>query len=1131
MKGIATIKNKIGKVSILAALIFAAIGLPMESFGQLPGENRYYPGIVDQPKVPVLSLSGSNSGYDEDWYPDGVIYTPPSMNGKKYIYVPVFIKNEWERKDLFTDPALLEFDADPIESFEFSILYLSEALKPVGIETEHPEVFTVLEKPGTENPCDAKDWHISYSFEETDLYKTYIEENIDQFDRRNGRRLRISGVTGGQPLPTHSTYRILLYVKFEVVVNYDTGAPAEAKESVLIIHNDEIKYNDVDVTDAPPFIQYKDYLESNTNFLYADFYNEDTWPTRENTNRENEEFVKDTWWNVVKPDESPNPTDEVRSGQINNAYLAGMSNFDENDRNSITDPILPGMMYVKILEGGTNTPTLGFGVEGASGNEVIETVTANVPFIGDVPVEYELVDPITDIACETNQSPELPKREVELLTFPNGRRVENVIIETSAPWLQVETNSSKGLDFIPNRTNYDIIDYIDNGTLDPRPGNETPEGDFPQGEPGKIVVDVTCDPDLLPEDPEFEGEYIGYVTLSGDNFINSPVRLKVKFRYFRAPREGRGVPGSDCGVRLTVENSNNPVEAANLIFGTADRASDEINPLFGEKDADGPLSGFGARFYLKDRFNNDIFDDPDYAPYGLTDIAPNALEPAYDSRDIRNVDDTTESIIYHVKFNENGDANYPITVSWDTRDFLEGAQYFIRDVITDGTPRLFPSVNMRTANNPSDQPPYIRTFTINDQRINEFIIEYTLSDVIEYVDEDGNPIIQEGWNFLSLPVKPVNNRWTNIYRNAINEPIYFIPNTYLSEENLRVGRGYFIKYSTVIDTRFAGSSITEISRDLQDSTRLYPGEAGEGGWNTIGALSVPTCIEGISFEPLEGLQVQPDPEYTRKFGVWRYNTRRGYEEVSELLPGLGYFIKVNENGYYRLENANCKTKPTDVAQRESIYSNSELIRIKDSKDHNGEIYISRDKNIDITNYEMPPKPPVQVFDARFNTNTKLVNTDESILNLQGVEYPLNLEVEYASANYTFTDALTGRILGSVKRGESKTIEINSTATNSIKINSDIPEFNGDVSVYPNPVSDFMSIEYNNSIEGNVNISLYNVVGLKVADLFNGTVSEGTQNLKVDQSVFDLNTLAEGRYILQITTMDGNLTAMVNIVRR
>lgn len=1099
MQGITTSTKSIYKLIIASAVLFALIGSPLTAFSQL-----YYidNNQGDTPKVPVLTLTGSGNSYDEEWYPNGELVTPTSINGPKYIYVPVFIENEWEADDLFGS-GVDEFDVDPIESFEFSLLYNGAALKPVDVITEHPEIFTTTEKPGVDDPCDAQDWHISYTFEETDLYRTYLQEDVREIDRRNGMRMRISGVTGGQPLPVHRGFRILLYVKFEVVPQINENLDG-IDRSTLIIHNDEIRFNDIDVTDAPPFLEYKDYLLNEHGIDYANYYIEDHWP-----------IPKDNFWNVDKIAESRT--------QIYSAYMGGISNFDEDNHLALSDPSLPGVLYVQLY---SEVPALQFEV-----NNILLPATRTETLFGEeVNLEFELDEPITDLACESNPSNELPGREVILRNATEDTRIENIEVETSAEWLEVETNRQDGLDFVPQRTRYDVIDYVDNATL--APGLLTVERAAPKGTPGDVILNITCDPNSLPTDPEFEGVYTGYITFRSDNMINSPVRLKVTFIYYRAPEQGSGEPGDDCGVELIVENSNSPVDRANLIFGTADRASDNIDPLFGESAAGGVINGFGARFYLRDRFDEEIFD-PSPAPNGLGDVAPNRLEPGFDSRDIRSIDDSTESIIYHVKFDENGEENYPVTISWDTRDFEEDAQYFIRDVITPGTPRLFPSVNMRTANNPSNEPDYIRTFTITDQRVNEFVIEYTPGNVVEYVDEDGNPIIQEGWNFLSLPVKPVDTRYAEIYRNAINEPIYFIPNTYLSESDLRVGRGYFIKYSDIIDRRFAGSSITEISRDLQDSTRVYPGEGGRGGWNSIGALSVPTCIEGISFDQIENDPPipAPDADYTRKFGVWRYNTRRGYEEVTELLPGLGYFIKVNSNGFYKLETVNCKTLPAETSSRQEIYSNSEEISIKDAANNNGKIYISRDADVNVSTFEMPPKPPVNVFDARFNTNTKLVNTEESVLNVQGVEYPLSLEVNFAAANYEFTDALTGKVLGSVKRGESKVIEITETSSNAIKINYDIPEFDGSINVYPNPVDDFMTVDYKTVNDGNVNISLYSMVGLKVADLYNGYQNSGMHNFRVDGSVFNLSSLAEGRYIIKITTIDGTISAMVNIVRR
>jgi len=85
------------------------------------------------PRAPVLTLTGEDAGFAKDWYPDGRVWLPASGNSPREFLLPVWIDNRW-----LTYPETPKYQADPIRSFTFGIIYDSSALRAVGVQKFGP---------------------------------------------------------------------------------------------------------------------------------------------------------------------------------------------------------------------------------------------------------------------------------------------------------------------------------------------------------------------------------------------------------------------------------------------------------------------------------------------------------------------------------------------------------------------------------------------------------------------------------------------------------------------------------------------------------------------------------------------------------------------------------------------------------------------------------------------------------------------------------------------------------------------------------------------------------------------------------------------------------------------------------
>jgi len=1035
-----------------------------------------------KPLVPVLSLVGNDGSYDKSWYPDGRIWLPPSVNPAvpREFLLPVFIDNRWFSYVTKTpdNRDTIRYIAEAIRSFKFKLYYDSLALRVVSIETDGPR----------HNPDDleykplASGWNLSFYDNPDTKYWSYLRNplNTPPGDNLRGRVLTITGASQKALENTNlnsQEFKVLLYVRFRCIPSL-VQTPGPEGNSPIYISNDTIQYNDLNVTTTAPFMKYRGYQGSTALQDYPT-------PVRGNFYNASDNFT-------------------------------GLGGLNNKGFTTAEPPILPGVIYLRYM---SRIPNFDFIINKNIGQQ------PPVVKVGGSPEYWEVLDPITVDYGSPNPVDGRRRMEISIPPDETQTRLSEITIESDSEWLKFQTiNLGAAISKQPNpirqATRIGRINWIDRAILDPNSGINDPNGQ-PLTREGAVTLEIICDPASLSGDINKTGIYVGHITFKSPFARISPVRVKVTFIYFRVPQEGEFQGVRVPGINLNINNSRSTTDGGpqltNIIFGTGERASIGVDSLYGEHEYLFPLQGFGARFY-----------HPRSATLlvnGLGDFAANDDSPKRSaSRDIRDIRDTSESIIYKVKFDAGGPQNYPIVVTWDTRDFVDGSNLFIRDLLNGG---LFPSINMRNATLVGGQNSTVQSFTILDNRITEFVIEYTLPKTIDYIDAQGKAIIKEGWNLLSLPVRPTNSVWSNVYPNMLNAPYAWYQNSYQIKSILSEGEGYFGKYSTLVDTRFAGTFISEISIDRGNAVRVFKGDQDRGGWATVGTLSLPVQVENIFFEPLSNGAATPNKSYTLARGIWSYKTNEGYKDNSVMLPGLGYWIKVNENGYYGIKGPFLKQNNENniSGNRFLTIARSTALTIKDNDQKLNTIYFTNDNSVNVNNFELPPVPEYGGFDVRFGGNTNLTNNNSDIIRLQGVTYPLAIEITNAKETINFTDAVTGINYGTINKGQNGTIVIETEGSNVIKMNAETTEMVNNFVNYPNPVNANSIIDYSVSEDANVNISIYNDLGTLVATLRNEFQTAG------DYSVdFDATNVATGSYIAAITAGNITRTVKLNVVK-
>jgi hypothetical protein len=1056
----------------------------------------------NQPGIPNLSLTGGDgTNWNKTWYPDGRIWIPP-VNGTQSVefLVPVWIDNRWVNrknsqylvKDANGNP--IGYNASPIYSFEFRVQYDSTYIRCIGYQKFHPQLDPKDERFKNQPDPLSSNFNISW-FDYRDIsYKTNLFSNLSDDEKNKGRAVKIVA-SGEFPLPVtdtaSETYRVLIYLRFKVMPNTN----GQSVSSPIMIAQDTIRYNDMIVTLRSPFENL---------FPFSDILGNDN--------------VRISF---------PTPG-------LNNPTFVGLGGFDNRltDMN-LQEPATPGVIYLKVSD---FVPNLNLNVIRGFGNPI------PIQQLGTDPGYLTMMDPMT--VDSTYQDPDgriLPPitadRTVKIKNDRRRSRINDLIIESDQPWLQFRTYIDPNAQYkkpsnpIPGYTRLGRINWLDNNILGTV---NNPMNIATKSEGEDLDLQLQCDPSQLPNTNggDLAGVYVGHVTFKAGYMDINPIRLRVTFIYIRQPQEptvssGQNTAaGPNRGIKITMTDGVTH-ESLDLIFGTGDRATSGVDSLFGEFEIHTPLltNKLDARWFPTEKKYVDLI------PEGFGNFAAADESSRCVSRDIRSSNDTAKSIIYLCRFNKTNLTN-PIVLEWDVRDFPNGARLFLRDT---SNGQLFPPTDMfnATANG------FKRTYYISDPGVTSFKIEYTLPRFIDYVDEFGLPIIKKGWNLLSLPVRPMNAFWSAFYPNALNKPYKYAAGSYQETENLVPGVGYYIKFSDRVDKRFAGTVLNVISPEpsitaILDSVPLYP------GWNAIGSLSNPISSQVIAFRPFDpNTNLYPLPEilYTQKYGVWGYRTDQGYYQVTEIRPGLGYWIKVGHSdpaktnsvhAYLELIDPNAAQRlgvSDPVNQNQSILALSDMISIRDNAQHEGNVYSTSNKNLDITTFELPPVPPLGLFDVRYNNNRVLDNSDASVIRMQGVEYPLSINVNNSTNSYTFIDAVTGKVLGKIVKGSSDNLIINETAGDVIKVIKSEENNGFSFTAKPNPVENNASVMFTIAEGSNVNIRLYDALGNELTTLLNEFRSAGSYSI-------DMNAagLASGRYICRINAGSYNDVINITIVK-
>lgn len=423
-------------------------------------------------------------------------------------------------------------------------------------------------------------------------------------------------------------------------------------------------------------------------------------------------------------------------------------------------------------------------------------------------------------------------------------------------------------------------------------------------------------------------------------------------------------------------------------------------------------------------------------------------------------DSTKTDIIWNMSF-QPGSGGYPITFSWDSTGFPEGT-FYLQDVINGS----LVNINMKN----------LSSYTLLNQAINTLNISYKgLCNTIP---------VNNDWNIVSVPLLADDMSLNNLFPSATSLA-YSYSGEYISEDTLVTGTGYWLK--------FDGNEQIQICGLTQDDTVSL-----QQGWNMVGVFENNIPINQITTTP---------PGIIATY-FFEYND--GYYIADTLKSGQGYWVRVTSDGVL---NLNVDSFVKEEEQQPIVIIDPDWGKIEIiNNDGNSVTLYATNKKTDLSQFELPPVPPIGIFDARYSSGNMIEDiSSKRIIRISPTNYPVTIRAK--GLNIMIKDMINGNLVNEeLNNGEE--IKITNNKITSIEISGMIAKgFPVNFELYqnfPNPFNPTTTIRFALPSESVVNLSIYNVLGELIRTLINGSMKPGYHEFELNASL-----LSSGVYIYRI----------------
>ncbi|HLF14685.1 MAG TPA: choice-of-anchor D domain-containing protein [Bacteroidota bacterium] len=373
--------------------------------------------------------------------------------------------------------------------------------------------------------------------------------------------------------------------------------------------------------------------------------------------------------------------------------------------------------------------------------------------------------------------------------------------------------------------------------------------------------------------------------------------------------------------------------------------------------------------------------------------------------------------------------------------------------------------------------------------------------------------ISEDWNLISLPVDMGVNRKSILFPTA-GSPAYAFHSSYSARETLLVGEGFWIKYGSEQLIPLAGDIVSRETVDV------------DARWNLLGPASSLVPVTSVSAVP--PLIIQSN--------FIGYSNDTGYFNETELTPGRGYWVRVNQGGKIVFDQPGLSAALAAggpgqgrigvMSARQALEKKLSSLLITDASGKQAWLYFSSRKGEpDPLLFELPPPPPDGAFDVRFVSQRNYEALDpassgrrEYSIMISGARGPLAVRwnIGAGDGGYALEVKNAGRVIGVYPMEGEGTTDIPQMEDVSVRLVGDpegyaaIPADYALEQNYPNPFNPATVIRYQLPVESRVTVKIFNVLGEEVERLVDQNQGAGYKSVEWKPA-----GLASGVYLYRI----------------
>ena len=505
---------------------------------------------------------------------------------------------------------------------------------------------------------------------------------------------------------------------------------------------------------------------------------------------------------------------------------------------------------------------------------------------------------------------------------------------------------------------------------------------------------------------------------------------------------------------------------------------------------------------MKNMFKNAISFDQDIGGWDVSNV-----------NDTTDLDDSFEGFLAGVELSpENYDA---LLIGWEQLDLTKGLTFDA------GRSRF--TTDAESA----------RQDIINDDN-------WTINDGGLLGQQQNNTItLAENWNLVGLPANTAERGFQTLFPKAIDGTLFeFTGGSYQQTSELALATGYWVRLAAPDTVSLEGAPLDSLAIAL------------ESGWNMIAGGSSASALVNLS-----------DPDGLLIPGTL-FEFAGAYIPSDTLKPGSGYWVRTSDAGSVTVTpgspNSNAALAKSRVT--EDTVQLSATDRLKAARAGMNRLIISTpdglsqtlylgelpDK-VDPRSFSLPPAPLGARLDARFEGDRGQSSETKSTIQLNSsgdfrpqVRYERGEAVSVTSRitlNVQLVEGNANAESYTLEPGQSRELAAAEQIRIEITIESDVITSVDDDQVdvpnelelqqnFPNPFNPSTTIQYALPEQAQVNLTVYDMLGQRVAILLSGQVqTAGTHSVN-----FDASNLSSGMYIYRLQTGSQSITRKMILLK-